>query len=335
MKDKISACFVFIWMLNGCASISYQEYPANWPEIFRQGSEDCLQIDGQYLAVSDPFYSADSTCHEVFHRSRIVGKVDFSCLSLPDALGTLGEVTPYTVIQIDQEPNRLTVIFSDKRGYQRKSSLKKQVDYECKANSISITKPFLRLSRNIGIGKNQLSRSFYKGVDNSLLYEEYYSDYSILFLPPLPITEHNRKWARWKIVSQSEPHMQNHLIYPESGRAIQTQEDKYLQLYYKMIDINKAEAHQWLCKSADGGYPDARFRLALLYEHGHEGIVQSSVYAYLWYVLAAQSGSYWGEKNAFRLKNDILTLESIDSAEQLIKKWKPGQCEIDLRFTEN
>lgn len=107
-----------------------------------------------------------------------------------------------------------------------------------------------------------------------------------------------------------------------------------LQLYYDTVGQDRISAHRWLCKSADRGYAEARYRLGLLYENGSEGIKKDYVRSYLWYALSAQSGSFSGKRDALRLKEDILNAESIAAAENMVEKWQPGQCEIDLAIEQ-
>lgn len=103
-----------------------------------------------------------------------------------------------------------------------------------------------------------------------------------------------------------------------------------LQQYYNQVNQAPAEAHRWLCKSADQGHPDARYRLALLYEHGNEGIERDYIRAYMWYVLAAETGSYWAGTHLQRLTREHLSPDETVAAKQGLREWKPGQCESDL-----
>jgi TPR repeat protein len=103
-----------------------------------------------------------------------------------------------------------------------------------------------------------------------------------------------------------------------------------LQQYYSLVIRAPADAHQWLCKSADQGHPDARYRLALLYEYGNEGFERDYIRAYLWYVLAAETGSYWAGRHLQRLARDHLSPDDTVEAKKALREWKPGQCEVDL-----
>ena len=116
----------------------------------------------------------------------------------------------------------------------------------------------------------------------------------------------------------------------EGQKATQGEPESQLQLYYSTVSSDPASAHRWLCKSADHGHPDARDRLALLYEHGSEGFDKGLVRAYMWYALAAQSGSYWGAHNAKRIRDNDLDPALISAAENAVVTWQVGQCEDGL-----
>jgi TPR repeat protein len=118
---------------------------------------------------------------------------------------------------------------------------------------------------------------------------------------------------------------------PEVLKSIGEPEQLY-QSYYNTITIGSkvTPAHESLCQSADKGNPDARYRLGLLFEFGHEGFKKDFSKAYLWYALAGESGKYRGGKNALRMKKEHLSSESFLQAEDMVRRWKPGQCELDL-----
>lgn len=120
----------------------------------------------------------------------------------------------------------------------------------------------------------------------------------------------------------------------QGDNARQGEPEAQLQLYYNLVGQDRAAAHRWLCKSADAGHPDARYRLALLYENGMEGVNKNNVRAYLWYTLAAESGSYWGGRHAIRLRNEHLTAQALIEAEDAVQKWRPGHCEFGLGLGE-
>jgi hypothetical protein len=108
-----------------------------------------------------------------------------------------------------------------------------------------------------------------------------------------------------------------------------------LQQYYNLVEIDLVSAHKWLCKSADSGHPDARFRVGLLFETGSEKVPKDFRVAYVWYVLAAESGHYWGEANARRIQTEYLTAEGLAEARQKFNEWRPGECATDFGLSLN
>jgi TPR repeat protein len=104
--------------------------------------------------------------------------------------------------------------------------------------------------------------------------------------------------------------------------------DAQLQLYY---DPNADDGLLWLCRAADGGNPEARYRLAVLFENGADGVEQDHVSAQLWYRLASRSGHAWGNVNADRLAANSSSADS-EKAQRLLEQWQAGQCELQLGF---
>lgn len=122
----------------------------------------------------------------------------------------------------------------------------------------------------------------------------------------------------------------------EQGKgACEGEADTQLQRYFNLIASESAAAHHWLCKSADQGHPDARYRLALLYENGSEGLQKDLVKAYRWYVLAGESGAYWGGRHALRLEQEALGPDEVGEARESVMEWRPGQCEIEIGSSGN
>lgn len=108
-----------------------------------------------------------------------------------------------------------------------------------------------------------------------------------------------------------------------------------LQYYYYLRRQKPMEAHIWLCKAADQGHPQARYRLALLYENGYEGIKKDLIRAYIWYRLSENTGNSWGGKKAQILEKEYLDTHDLVIAKKTIKEWKPGQCMIELDLDQN
>lgn len=102
-----------------------------------------------------------------------------------------------------------------------------------------------------------------------------------------------------------------------------------LQMYWR---IPTPDRFEWLCRSADQGHLDARYRIGILYEHGSEALPSDYVRAYQWYMMAAEVGAYWAGRAAERIK-EKLTPEQMAQAERLISEWRPGQCSLELKIT--
>jgi hypothetical protein len=88
----------------------------------------------------------------------------------------------------------------------------------------------------------------------------------------------------------------------------------------------------WLCKSADLGNQEARSIIAKTYEYGgyvwiRKGdIQQNNKLAYVWHKL---SGLYDEEDLQF-FADRHLTAAELSDANNLLREWRPGQCEKDL-----
>jgi hypothetical protein len=104
--------------------------------------------------------------------------------------------------------------------------------------------------------------------------------------------------------------------------------DNPLQMYWN--DPKHPDAKMWLCRSADTGYPEAQYRLGLLYENGSEGIPRDMVRAYMWYRISASTGNYMRAADQAQRIQENLTSDQLAQAEMLIQKREPGQCERDL-----
>ena len=121
----------------------------------------------------------------------------------------------------------------------------------------------------------------------------------------------------------------------QGSKACQGEADIQLQKYFTLIETDPTAAHQWLCKSADQGHPEARYRLALIYENGNQDFKKNPVKAYMWYVLAGESGKYWGGKHALRLQQDVLGPEELAEARKAVQEWRPGQCEAGIESKQS
>jgi len=102
-----------------------------------------------------------------------------------------------------------------------------------------------------------------------------------------------------------------------------------LQLYWSIPSPNRLK---WLCRAADQGLPEARYRLGVLYEHGSEILPKDNVKSYQWYMLSTDLSDDWAggaREAAARRIYEKLTPKQMTEAERLVSEWHPGQCEID------
>lgn len=103
--------------------------------------------------------------------------------------------------------------------------------------------------------------------------------------------------------------------------------DPEAQWEFAMAHAQGAERANWLCQSARNGYPDARLQLAFLAERGDHHIQdwpfqRDPIKAYVWYVLAEQSGL----KSARSYRDELietLTPRKIAGAKRLAAAWTP------------
>jgi hypothetical protein len=97
-------------------------------------------------------------------------------------------------------------------------------------------------------------------------------------------------------------------------------------------DTNQALG--WLCMSADLGNQEARYILATIYEYGgyiwiKKGVVhQNYKLAYVWYALSM--GELYDPKDLQFFADRHLTAAELSDANNLLREWRPGQCEKDL-----
>jgi hypothetical protein len=110
--------------------------------------------------------------------------------------------------------------------------------------------------------------------------------------------------------------------------------DAQLQVYW---DTPSPDRLEWLCRSADQGLPEARYRLGLLYEHGRESLPKDYVKAYQWYKLSENSVGDWagGASGAAaqRMARN-LTPEQLAEGVRLVTEWRPGQCVIEYEVAK-
>jgi hypothetical protein len=93
----------------------------------------------------------------------------------------------------------------------------------------------------------------------------------------------------------------------------------------------RSEDIMWLCRAADNSYFQALIEVGNLYWRGqHMGIEKDLTRAYVWYTMAAkEGGNDWDVWELVAVKNEI-TARELAKANDMLAKWKPGQCERDL-----
>ena len=87
---------------------------------------------------------------------------------------------------------------------------------------------------------------------------------------------------------------------------------------------------QFLCNSADSGDTNAQYKLGLYFDYGIEGLPKDQMRAYVWYEIAAASGSHMTSASRAKQLQSVLSEEQVLQAKQLIRDWIPGWCEKDL-----
>ena len=113
------------------------------------------------------------------------------------------------------------------------------------------------------------------------------------------------------------------------SRAEQGDREAQLQLYWNTVAYDISSAHRWVCRAADQGHPDARYRIGLLYHYGNEGLPRDSVWAYVWYSLAANTGNHNAARTLEWFTPEIQPSQ-IKEGDRLIHAWRPGECEAQL-----
>jgi len=110
--------------------------------------------------------------------------------------------------------------------------------------------------------------------------------------------------------------------------ALEGDPEAQMQLYWN--DPSDSDALLWLCRAADQDNIEARYRLGLLYENGSEGVPKNMAKAYMWYQIAASTGSAIRSADQARRIREGLSVGQAARADTLVRDWKPGQCERDL-----
>ena len=105
-----------------------------------------------------------------------------------------------------------------------------------------------------------------------------------------------------------------------------------LTLFKELLNQDINQALGWLCRSADLRNQEARSIMAKIYEYGgyiwiKKGIVQQNYkLAYVWHAL-----SWLYDQDDLQFFADrYLTAAELSEAKNLLREWRPGQCERDL-----
>lgn len=108
-------------------------------------------------------------------------------------------------------------------------------------------------------------------------------------------------------------------------RAESGDSEAQLQIYWNTVSKERQSAHRWLCRSAENGNPDARYRIGALYQHGAEGVSKDNAHAFLWYELARLAGS---SQAALILDVFVPTMTSGEKkkGKLLLVDWTFGLC---------
>jgi len=354
--------------LTSCSSI-HTPYPGDWSPVIntKSGGNKCPKISGIYyergkVAVPGqpghcpPFIEA---CTSLSY-DLLEGNIGYKQI-----LGARYNLTIGNFVELRQPADERLEVIQLQSSVGGKQILSKHVllmdkgDFTCDSDGVTLKQRliyYLVVQDNI-IGS--VSMSFKPSEAGSLILKmkAYYMGNFVMFpFPFVPFAHAEDLWVRWLPATSEQIDFEpisrvidievRDSIYADQSReallhqlkqgkdAQLGEAEELLQKYYDTVMLDHTQAHRWLCKSADLGHPDARFRLALLYENGNEGVRKDYVMAYLWYWLAGASGNYWGGKNALRLRKDYLGPKAIKNADEMTRNWQSGQCEREIFRTE-
>ena len=141
------------------------------------------------------------------------------------------------------------------------------------------------------------------------------------------VDSHRPKLSEMLLISEYQEKRQRHRVIEREKSANEGDPEAQLQLYYSEAD--SPEGLKWLCRSADQGHPHAQTEVASLYLKGRREINRDVTRAYLWYSLAVRNGN---EEYRWRLVEvaESMTPEQTAKAAEMLRDWRPGQCEREL-----
>ena len=233
-------CCTAIVFLAGCTQTSYQDYPARWPAIDQAGTEDCVTIAGVYHAVS---MTDELACKAVDYRNwkHTLSNTHESCFFLPDAMLSWDNNLPATESDTDQviirqAPDSITVHYVTQSKMTARLSLQRDEDYSCDRNAIRLILSDKDSAASVDSDPVHKSRSFYRGKDGSLIFEEHASHVRTLHLPPYLVNTLTRAWARWPLISATVPDDLVRIQAPLLANAMEAAKRGDMDAAYRLLE---------------------------------------------------------------------------------------------------
>jgi len=103
--------------------------------------------------------------------------------------------------------------------------------------------------------------------------------------------------------------------------------------HYLALSDNNPNRLSYLCRAADQGNPYAQLEVGKHFAEGRNGVQQDIKSAYVWYSLAVKfvpgyvSPTLQSRDKILLELAQEMTPDQIGRGEQMLKDWKPGQCE--------
>ena len=232
--------FITIALIAGCTDTSYQNYPDHWPEIEKAATNGCVTIAGVYHAVS---LTDEMTCKEVNYRNwkYSLSKAHESCFFLPDAMLSWDNNLQSTESDTDQviigqAPDSITVYYVNQSKMSVRMSLQRDEDYSCDSNAIRLIARDEDDAESANSDPVHKARSFYRGKDGSLIFEEHASHVRVLQLPPYLVNTLTRVWARWPLISATVSDDLMRIQAPLLENAVQAAERGDMDAAYRLLE---------------------------------------------------------------------------------------------------
>lgn len=235
--------FITIVYMTGCTQTSYQDYPEHWPAIDQIDLNGCVQISGVYPAASMGDAKGCKHLKLLRWNDSIRDIDDFSCVFLPYAMLSWDSALPPTKsvtdqIIVEQGSGSITISYVDKSRNYMQRSLQRDEDYTCQGNSITLMPDGKDMAENGDSGHDPAhdSRSFYRGKDGSLIYEEHASHLRTSYLPPFIVNTLTREWARWPLLSESVSDTLMRIKSPFLEYAMEAAERGDMDAAYRLLE---------------------------------------------------------------------------------------------------